>query len=217
MFGKSPIAISLSFENTKYPSMEDKMKTLMQNQEEALAAHELARSRMADRRRSTFISFKKGDKVWLDSRNLKTIYHKKMKPKREEPFVITEVWGPVTYRLLLPASWQIHNVFHATLLRKYKENEVYEENFMEPPPELVEGEEVYEVETILNHRRRGRGYQYFIKWWGYPIPDASWEPEHAFSNDGNTLKQYKLRHHLTSHCLAPCTRCLVTLLTNNTT
>ena len=102
MFGESPIAIPLSFENTKYPSMEDKMKTLMQNQEEALAAHELARSRMADRRRSTFIPFKKGNKVWLDSRNLKTI--KKMKPKREGPFVITKVLGPVTYQLLLPAS-----------------------------------------------------------------------------------------------------------------
>ena len=81
MFRESPIAIPLSFENTKYPSMEDKMKTLMQNWEEALAAHELARSCMADRQRSTFISFKKGDKVWLDSRNLKTIYHKKMKQK----------------------------------------------------------------------------------------------------------------------------------------
>ena len=196
MFGESPIAIPLSFENTKYPSMEDKMKTLMQNWEEALAAHELARSCIADRRQSTFIPFKKGDKVWLDSRNLKTIYHKKMKPKWEGPFVITEVLGLVTCWLLLPALWQIYNVFHATLLRKYKENKVYGENFMELPPELVEGEEVYGVETILNHRKRGRGYQYFIKWRGYPISDASWEPEHAFSDDGNTLKQYKLRHHL---------------------
>ena len=164
----------------------------MQNQEEALAAHELARSHMADRQRSTFIPFKKGDKVWLYSRNLKAIYHKKMKPKREGPFVITEVLCPVTYWLLLPASWQIHNVFHAMLLRKYKENKVYGEKFMEPPPELVEGEEVYEVETILNHRKRGQGYQYFIKWWGYPISNTSWEQEHAFSDDGNTLKQYKL-------------------------
>ena len=77
MFGESPIAIPLSFKNTKYQSMEDKMKTLMQNREEALAAHELARSHMADRQRSTFIPFKKGDKVWLDSRNLKTIYRPK--------------------------------------------------------------------------------------------------------------------------------------------
>ena len=155
MFGKSLIAIPLPFENTKYLSMEEKMKTLMQNWEEALAAHELARSCMADRQRSTFISFKKGDKVWLDSRNLKTIYHKKMKQKWEGPFVITEVLSLVTYQLLLLALWQIHNVFSAMLLRKYKEDKVYGENFMEPPPELVEGKEVYEVETILNHRKRG--------------------------------------------------------------
>ena len=88
------------------------------------------------------------------------------------------------------------DVFHATLLRPYKENEIYGENFTEPPPELLEGEEVYKVETILNHRRRGRGYQYFVKWQGYPITDASWEPEHAFSNDGDTLKIYKTRHNL---------------------
>ena len=78
MFGESPLAIPLSFESTNYPTMEDKMKTLQRNREEALAAHELARSRMADRWKS---NFKKGDKVWLDSRNLKTTYHKKMKPK----------------------------------------------------------------------------------------------------------------------------------------
>jgi transposase InsO family protein len=196
MFGEPPIAIPLSFENTKYPSIEEKMGTLLRNREEALAAHELARSRMIERRKSTFVPFKKGDKVWLDSRNLKTIYHKKMKPKREGPFLITEVLGPVTYRLQLPASWRIHNVFHAALLRRYKENEIYGENFTEPPAELEEGEEVYEVETILNHRKRGRGYQYFIKWRGYPITDASWEPEHAFSNDGDTLAQYKTRHNL---------------------
>ena len=81
MFGESPVAILLSFESTKYPTIEDKMKTLLRNRQEALAAHELARSRMADRQRLTFTQFKKGDQVWLDSRNLKTIYHKKMKPK----------------------------------------------------------------------------------------------------------------------------------------
>ena len=196
MFGESPIAIPLSFESTKYPNMEERMKTLQRNREEALAAHELARSRMADRRKSSFIPFKNGDKVWLDSRNLKTTYHKKMKPKREGPFTITEVLGPVTYRLKLPTTWRIHDVFHAALLRPYKENEIYGQNFTEPPPELLEGEEVYEVETILNHRKRGRGYQYYVKWRGYPISDASWEPEHSFSDDGDTLSRYKQRHNL---------------------
>ena len=61
--------------------MEEKMGTLLQNREEALAAHELARSRMIEWWKSTFVPFKKGDEVWLDSRNLKMIYHKKIKPK----------------------------------------------------------------------------------------------------------------------------------------
>ena len=43
------------------------MKTLLRNREEALAAHELARSRMTDRQKSTFTPFKKDDRVWLDS------------------------------------------------------------------------------------------------------------------------------------------------------
>ena len=133
MFGESPVAIPLSFENTKHPNMEEKMKTLLQNRQEALATHELARSRMADRRKSSFIPFKKGDLVWLDSWNLKTIYDKKMKPKREGPFEITEVLGPVTYRLKLLNTWRIHDVFHAVLLKRYKENETYGEIFSNPP------------------------------------------------------------------------------------
>ena len=120
----------------------------------------------------------------------------KMKPKQEGPFFITKVLGLVTYRLQLPATWQIHDVFHAALLQPYKENRIYGENFVKPPPELEEGKEVYDVEAILNHRKRGQGYQYFVKWWGYPITDASWEPEHMFSNDGDTLTRYKLQHNL---------------------
>ena len=119
-----------------------------------------------------------------------------MAPKREGPFKITEVIGPVTYRLKLPATWKIHDVFHATLLQQYRENEVYGANFPKPPPELVDGEEVYEVEGILRHQKRGRGYQYYVKWKGYPISEASWEPEEVFSDDGDLLTQYKERHQL---------------------
>jgi len=151
---------------------------------------------MAERRKSNFTPFKKGDKVWLDSRNLKTIYHKKMAPKWEGPFIITEVLGPITYRLQLPASWKIHNVFNATLLWPYRENEIYGKNYPEPSAELEDGEEVYKVETILNHRKRGRSYQYYVKWKGYPVSDASWEPEQAFSDDSDTLSLYKQRHKL---------------------
>jgi hypothetical protein len=105
MNGKAPIAIPMTFKNTKFPSVAKKIRNLVTNREEALAAHELARSRMAERIKSNFVPFKKGQMVWLDSRHLKTNYYKKMAPKREGPFKIEEVLGPVTYQLKLPESW----------------------------------------------------------------------------------------------------------------
>jgi hypothetical protein len=119
-----------------------------------------------------------------------------MAPKREGPFEVEEVLGPVTYRLKLPTTWKIHNVFHAVLLKPYVETEVHSENFSWPIPDILDGEEVYNVETILKHQRRGWSYQYLIKWEGYPISEASWEPEEAFSDDGNFLANYKQRHQL---------------------
>jgi len=48
MFGTSPIAIPTAFENTKFPAVEDRIKFLQQTRDEAIAAHELARRRMAE-------------------------------------------------------------------------------------------------------------------------------------------------------------------------
>ena len=60
ILGVTPIAIPLSFENTKFPAIEDRIKTLTKDREEAIAAHEFARNRMADRRKNRFTPFKKG-------------------------------------------------------------------------------------------------------------------------------------------------------------
>jgi hypothetical protein len=119
MNGKAPVAILMTFKTTKFPSVAKKIKNLVTSREEALAAHELARSHMVERIKSNFVPFRKGQMVWLDSRHLKTNYYKKMAPKREGPFEIKKVLGPVTYQLKLPESWQIHKVFHATLLHSY--------------------------------------------------------------------------------------------------
>ena len=113
-----------------------------------------------------------------------------MAPKREGPFKIVEVLSPLTYQLELPSSWKIHDIFHATLLKPYQETETYGENYPRPPPILEEGEELYEVEAILNHRKQGQTYQFLVKWSGYPVSKASWEPESLFSNDGDMLTQY---------------------------
>jgi hypothetical protein len=124
---------------------------MINDREEALAAHILARTRIANRKQSNFTPFEENQKVWLDMRNLKMNHPKKIAPKQEGPFKIDKVLRPVTYQLKLPDSWKIHNMFYATLLRPYIENKVYGNNYLRPVPELLEREEVYEVETILKH------------------------------------------------------------------
>ena len=120
-----------------------------------------------------------------------------MAPKQEGLFEIIDILGLLTYQLKLPETWRIHNVFHASLLQRYKENDVYGTNSDRPPAKLdSKGQEVYNVETILKHQRQGQGYQYYVKWEGYPITEASWELEESFSNDSNVLDQYKQHHQL---------------------
>ena len=92
------------------------MHNLIHDREEALATHKLAKRRIADRWKNTFTPFKKGDKVWLDTRNIKTTNDLKIRPRHKGPFKISDVLGPLTYQLNLPTSWQIHNIFHAILL-----------------------------------------------------------------------------------------------------
>jgi Chromo (CHRromatin Organisation MOdifier) domain len=93
-------------------------------------------------------------------------------------FRIRKRVSPVAYQLILPASWGIHNVFHASLLHPYHETKEKGPNFAQPLPELIEGEEEYKVEAIRNHRRQGQSKQlhYLIKWKGYPESDNTWEP-----------------------------------------
>ena len=80
--GDSPISVPITFSHTKYPSIEEKMKRMINDREEALATHELARTTIANRKQLNFTPFKKNQKVWLDTRNLNMNHHKK--PQNEK-------------------------------------------------------------------------------------------------------------------------------------
>ena len=123
------------------------------------------------------VEFKPGDKIWLKGRNLKSDWPSiKLSAKRYGPFQITKVLSPITYQLKLSLSWKIHNVFHINLLTPYKETNMHGLNFIEPPPDLINGEEEYKVNAILDSRRWGRGHklQYLIKWKGYSDAKNQW-------------------------------------------
>jgi Chromo (CHRromatin Organisation MOdifier) domain len=116
--------------------------------------------------------------VWLEGKNLPLPYGTvKLAPRWHGPFKITKIISPVAVQLKLPAQWSIHPVFHTSLITPYTETPSHGPNFTRPPPDLIDGEEEYEVEQIRAHRRWGcsKTLQYLIKWKGYPESDNTWE------------------------------------------
>jgi hypothetical protein len=194
LYGYQPPLLPVASGESRFPAVEERLKNLELGRNEALAAHELARARMAERSKKGFKPFKKGQRVWLEAKNLPLPYAtRKIAPKREGPFEIIEVLGPVTYRLDLPESWKRHNVFHAALLTPFVENEVHGPAFLQPPPELDEEREAqeWEIEGILNHREDDDGNRDFlIKWRGYPDSENSWEPEENLENAAEAKRSY---------------------------
>jgi hypothetical protein len=54
----------------------------------------------------------------------------------------------MAYEIGLPAQWNIHLVFHTSLLMTYWETSEHGPNYTQPPPELIGAKEEYEVEAI---------------------------------------------------------------------
>ena len=127
--GKSPFELLYGYQpniagtvrtNIKHPSTEERLQELHRCRENTIAAHAQAAEAMQRRSPLKMIPFKEGDKVLLETTNLKLPYpSRKLTPKRVGPFVIEKVMGPITYKLKLPKTWKIHSVFHAALLTPY--------------------------------------------------------------------------------------------------
>ena len=176
------------------PLVERRLDNLLQARKDALTHMTRAQQSWVKHRDTP--KYAVGDRVWLDGRNLKTDQPtSKLAPRRHGPFAIAQVMSPVSYRLELPHQWRIHPVFHIDLLTPYHETKMHGENYLRPPPELVDNEEEYEVEAILDSRTFGRGrkLQYLVKWVGYPHSDNQWEDADKVYAD-ELVKAFQQRH-----------------------
>jgi Chromo (CHRromatin Organisation MOdifier) domain len=159
----------------------------------------LQKRNIRKRGRRAYKPHQEGDQVWLDGTNI-TMSHPfvKLEPKRYSPFPITKVVNDMVFKLKLPYQWlkrKVHPMFHTSLLSPYKETEEHGPNFLEPPPEVIEGAEEYEVEAILGDKTIRKKRHYLIKWKGYANMHNSWEPDDQVHTD-DLVKEYnnKKRH-----------------------
>ncbi|PCH36720.1 ribonuclease H-like protein [Wolfiporia cocos MD-104 SS10] len=162
-------------------------------QDQAKAAMKIAAERWSwyyDQGRKA-APFDVGDKVLVDVRKWQDT-ERSLSPRYIGPFKIIEKLSPVTFKLHMDSQYRAyHPVFHASKLVLYKEATI--QNKPPPQPERnEEGEETWEVENILDHRRRGSKMEYRIRWKGFTVSDDSWIPEMELNSAAELLEEYKL-------------------------
>jgi hypothetical protein len=145
----------------------------------------------ADNHRDPAPNYQPGDMVFLDSRNLRTHRpSRKLDFKNQGPFHIVERISPYAYKLELPNTMLVHPVFHTSLLSPAGTNPHPGHRQPENPPVLVDGEEEFQVEQILDSKRgrgRGRPITYLVKWTGWD--QVNWEP-YATVKDTEAVERF---------------------------
>jgi hypothetical protein len=198
------LPVNINTEDTN-PSAKDFIEQLADDLETArknLIEAQNRQAKYANQSRREVL-FQVGDQVMLS-----TIDHKlrsfsgisqKLLPKFVGPFKIVKVVSPVAYELELPSSMKIHPVFHVSKLRKYVPNDSVafptREHIIRPAPDMVDGQEEYEVEEIVDKRSRMRGrkevIEYLVKWKGYPASDNTWEPLSNLANASEAIAEFE--------------------------
>lgn len=178
MHGYNPWALPAVGRETAMPEATSRLSLLSEARAEAESALRMAKERLSQ---APCVKFQIGDKVWLDTKNIRIRQPSgKLGPKKLGPFEVTKVIGDRDYQLALPRDLKVYPVFHVDRLSPWKGNDV--NGILPPPPQpvQVQGEEEYEVESILDSRikkvGRGQCLEYLVHWKGYSAGKRSWEP-----------------------------------------
>jgi hypothetical protein len=112
------------------------------------------------------VDFKVHDKVWVSTKNWTSERpSRKLGYQNEGPYEIIEQVGH-SYRLKLPDGNNQHNVFAPDLLRKDPGNPLPGQHPEPPLPIVYNQLPEWEVEHVLQSRKRRRKLQYQVKWVG---------------------------------------------------
>ena len=136
-------------------------------------------TRYYNRRREPAPEFRPGDMVLVDASDiLLDRPSQKLASLRLGPFKVLEAVGTGAYRIELPPSLgRLHPVFPVVKLTPVPVDPFPGRRQDRPPdPTLVDGEEHYEVETVLDSRVRYRRTEYLVKWKGYNDSHNQWIP-----------------------------------------
>jgi hypothetical protein len=160
-----------------------------------------ARDRMtrnADKRRR-HVEYVEGDKVLVNS----SIFRFKLKdavklmPPFMGPFTVRRVTGPVDVELDLPPGLKTHRIVHVSMLKPFLQTDRFGGRGGPPPTDVIDGEEEWEVESILAKKDVRGNVFYLVKWKGLDHCEDAWIHVDYMNNAMDLVRVFERRRRRT--------------------
>lgn len=141
----------------------------------------------ADKHRAPEVPFCVGDFVMLNTLNRRRAYMQagdgrvaKFMPRWEGKYkVINAFPDSLVYELELPNAPNSYSIFHASELKPYHANDAElfpDRNYPDRVPADPSLPDEYLIDRILDHRPRGRGFRYLVRWVNQAPSEDRWLP-----------------------------------------
>jgi hypothetical protein len=192
-FGYLPKDLAIEKDVYETGSLLDRLIGNLRIARNAIMEAQIGQSQQADKKSRAGDCFRVGDKVMLYGEGItwpayEAPRSRNLTPKWLGPFEVVPFdgespkiasdWTGLNYRLKLPVELaRIFPVFHVGLLRRYRDPESCfpgRPKFERPSPVIIDGNEFFELETILGKRIYRRKIQYLVQWKGYGLHEATW-------------------------------------------
>jgi len=121
-----------------------------------------------------------------------------MKGKRSEkltkcfvgPYKVKGIVLSNTIELELPKSIKIHPIVNISRVRLYKP-QMEGQKKIPPKPVIIEEEEEFKVEKILNKRTVRGKEKFLVRWKGYTVEEDIWESRKNLKNIKELVKEFE--------------------------
>jgi len=181
----------------KYAGAKKFIEKMMEIQEEAKAALGKVQAdikKYADKKRLDIEEYKVEDLVMLSTKDLKYQMVRRRTEKLTERFVgpyrIKKIVSLNAIELELPSIVKIHPVVNVSRIHRYV-GQVKGQKKEQLLPVIIEGEEEWEVERILNKRWvRGKD-KYLVCWKGFTTESDTWEGRENLKNTKEMIKEFE--------------------------
>lgn len=139
------------------------------------------------------VEYNIGTQVLLSSKNIRTVrISKKLDHRFLGPFTVTERIGKQAYRLKLPPKYsRLHDVFHVVLLKEYHQPTGNPPEIFQP--DLIDGEEEWEIESLLDKRVNRNKLEYLVRWRGYGPADDQWIQKSELKHAMDLVREFEAR------------------------